>query len=111
MKTSKKMLSLLLIAAMLASMLCMSVFAADAPVVAGNIHAQFGDPDATPTAPESLMSLVQDTSNSALYHAVYTGSDSDSYYPDVLSLCVYTTGDAKALRLPAKNKMYSSCKQ
>lgn len=94
MKTSKKMLSLLLIAAMLASMLCMSVFAADAPVVAGNIHAQFGDPDATPTAPESLMSLVQDTSNSALYHAVYTGSDSDSYYPDVLSLCVYTTGDA-----------------
>lgn len=94
MKTSKKMLSLLLIAAMLASMLCMSVFAADAPVIAGNIHAQFGDPDATPTAPESLMSLVQDTSNSALYHAVYTGSDSDSYYPDVLSLCVYTTGDA-----------------
>lgn len=94
MKTSKRMLSLLLIAAMLASMLCMSVFAADAPVIAGNIHAQFGDPDATPTAPESLMSLVQDTSNSALYHAVYTGSDSDSYYPDVLSLCVYTTGDA-----------------
>ena len=59
MKTSKKMLSLLLIAAMLASMLCMSVFAADAPVIAGNIHAQFGDPDATPTAPESLMSLVR----------------------------------------------------
>lgn len=100
MKTSKKMLSLLLIAAMLASMLCMSVFAADAPVIAGGVHAQFGDPDATPTAPESLMSLVQDTSNSALYHAVYTGSDSDSYYPDILSLCAYTSNNASdAVRL------------
>ena len=100
MKTSKKMLSLLLIAAMLVSVLCMGVYAADAPVIAGGVHAQFGDPDATPTAPESLMSLVQDTSNSALYHAVYTGSDSDSYYPDILSLCAYTSNNASdAVRL------------
>lgn len=100
MKTSKKMLSLLLIAAMLVSVLCMGVYAADVPVIAGGVHAQFGDPDATPTAPESLMSLVQDTSNSALYHAVYTGSDSDSYYPDILSLCAYTSNNASdAVRL------------
>lgn len=100
MKTSKKVLSLLLIAAMLVSVLCMGVYAADAPVIAGGVHAQFGDPDATPTAPESLMSLVQDTSNSALYHAVYTGSDSDSYYPDILSLCAYTSNNASdAVRL------------
>ena len=94
------MLSLLLIAAMLVSVLCMGVYAADVPVIAGGVHAQFGDPDATPTAPESLMSLVQDTSNSALYHAVYTGSDSDSYYPDILSLCAYTSNNASdAVRL------------
>lgn len=100
MKTSKKMLSLLLIAAMLVSVLCMGVYAADVPVIAGGVHAQFGDPDATPTAPESLMSLVQDTSNSALYHAVYSGSDSASYYPDILSLCAYTSNNASdAVRL------------
>ena len=96
MKTSKKMLSLLLIAAMLVSVLCMGVYAADVPVIAG-VHVQFGDPDADSTAPESLMALeaASDSSESNLiYNAAYTGSDSASYYPDILSLCAYTSGDA-----------------
>ena len=69
MKTSKKVLSLLLIAAMLVSVLCMGVYAADAPVIAGGVHAQFGDPDKTPTVPESLMALeaASDSSELILY--------------------------------------------
>lgn len=103
MKTSKKMLSLLLIAAMLVSVLCMGVYAADVPVIAGGVHAQFGDPDETPTVPESLMALEAASDSSEtnpIYNAVYTGSDSASYYPDILSLCAYTSNNASdAVRL------------
>lgn len=103
MKTSKKMLSLLLIAAMLVSVLCMGVYAADVPVIAGGVHAQFGDPDETPTVPESLMALEAASDSSEtnpIYNAVYTGSDSALYYPDILSLCAYTSNNASdAVRL------------
>lgn len=103
MKTSKKVLSLLLIAAMLVSVLCMGVYAADAPVIAGGVHAQFGDPDKTPTVPESLMALEAASDSSEtnpIYNAVYTGSDSALYYPDILSLCAYTSNNASdAVRL------------
>jgi hypothetical protein len=53
-------------------------------VSGGEITLRFGDPAYPSTQPESLMSFV--LSSGYTYNAVYTGSDSGSYYPDRLSL-------------------------
>jgi len=54
------------------------------PITVGDVSLRLGDPAYPNTEPESLMSL--DLVSGTTYNAVYTGSDSASYYPDRLSL-------------------------
>ena len=82
MKT-RKFISLLLTLAMVLSLCCVSVLAADASVSYGGVTLQFGDPTYEPTWPENVMGL--DGANGT-YTAVYEGSDAAYYYPDTLSL-------------------------
>ena len=56
----------------------------------GPVQVQFGDPEAEPTPPESLMSLVQGAGG--VYNAVYTGTDADEFYPNILSLYAFSAG-------------------
>lgn len=87
--SSKKVLSVLLALVMVVSMMSMSALATTTTY--HGVEIQFGDPDYPATWPESLMTLQNSTGTT--YNAVYTGTDSASYYPDILSLTAYTNAN------------------
>lgn len=90
MKT-RRFTAMLLTLAMVLSLCCMGTMAsAVSNTDIGNVQVQFGDPEAEPTPPESLMSLVQGTGG--VYNAVYTGTDADEFYPNILSLYAFSAG-------------------
>lgn len=95
MKT-RRFTAMLLTLAMVLSLCCMGTMAsAVSNTDIGSVQVQFGDPEAEPTPPESLMSLVQGTGNNA-YNAVYTGTDADEFYPNILSLYAFSAGTGGA---------------
>lgn len=82
MKT-RKFTAMLLALAMVLSLCCVSVLAADTSVTYGGVTLGFGDPTYEPTWPENVMGLE---GSNGTYTAVYEGSDAAYYYPDTLSL-------------------------
>lgn len=82
MKT-RKFTAMLLALAMVLSLCCVSVLAADTSVTYGGVTLGFGDPTHEPTWPENAMGLE---GSNGTYTAVYEGSDAAYYYPDTLSL-------------------------
>lgn len=82
MKT-RKFTAMLLALAMVLSLCCVSVLAADTSVTYGGVTLGFGDPTHEPTWPENVMGLE---GSNGTYTAVYEGSDAAYYYPDTLSL-------------------------
>lgn len=82
MKT-RKFTAMLLALAMVLSLCCVSVLAADTSVTYGGVTLGFGDPAYEPTWPENVMGLE---GSNGTYTAVYEGSDAAYYYPDTLSL-------------------------
>ncbi len=88
----KNKVAMLLVALLLSTCLMMGLFSAGVsaanPLNLSNMTIQFGDPDPQypPTPPESLMDLVADGTNT--YRADYTGTDSATFYPDMLALYV-----------------------
>ena len=82
MKT-RKFTAMLLALAMVLSLCCVSVLAADTSVTYGGVTLGFGDPTYESTWPENVMGLE---GSNGTYTAVYEGSDAAYYYPDTLSL-------------------------
>ena len=94
MKT-RRFTAMLLTLAMVLGLCCMGTMAsAVSNTDIGSVQVQFGDPNAEPTPPESLMSLVQGTGG--VYNAVYTGADADEFYPNILSLYAFSAGTGGA---------------
>lgn len=76
MKT-RKFTAMLLALAMVLSLCCVSVLAADTSVTYGGVTLGFGDPTHEPTWPENAMGLE---GSNGTYTAVYEGSDAAYYY-------------------------------
>lgn len=99
MKTTRsKVLSVVLVLAMLLSILPMGGIASASVPTYNGVELQFGDPNYLATPPESLMTI---TGSGTSYTANYTGTDSAYFYPDTLSLYVYYPSSPTTISLTA----------
>lgn len=85
----KNKVAMLLVVLMLSACLMMGLFSAGVsaanPTTHNNIKITFGD-TSNPTWPESEMDFTFVSGDT--YHADYTGDDSATYYPDILSIYI-----------------------